>query len=78
MKTQNADRETVVLLSNDSSRTVKMFNMFVFDYDEVLKVSVQKCNHIQALSGQFISSNKYVSTEVHNSELVTFRFLTNF
>jgi len=64
VKTQNAERETVVLLSNDSSRTVKMFNMFVYDYDEVLKVSVQKCNHIQALSGQFISSNKYVSTEI--------------
>ena len=67
VKTQNTDRETVVTLSNDSSRTVKMFNMFVYDYDEILKVSVQKSNHIQALSGQFISANKYVSTEVGSS-----------
>ena len=64
MKTQNSDRESNVILTNDSSRTVKMFNMFVYDYDAVLKVSVQKANHMQAISGQFIAHNKYVSTEV--------------
>lgn len=64
VKTQNSDRESNVILTNDSSRTVKMFNMFVYDYDAVLKVSVQKANHMQAISGQFIAHNKYVSTEI--------------
>lgn len=64
VKTQNIERETVVLLNNDSSRTVKSFHMFVFDYDEILKVSVQKSNTMHALSGQFIAPNKYVSTEI--------------
>jgi len=64
IKTHAQERECAVFLSNDSSRTVKMFHVFVYDYDDVLKVSVQKLAHMQAFSSQIMSTSKYASTEI--------------